>query len=44
MPHVLVVSMDDESASGDERILPAHRMRGLKSGKVQTMDSIITDT
>ena len=38
----LFVSTDDESASGDEGMLPACWKRGLKSGKVRTMDSIVT--
>ena len=40
----LFVSMDDETASGEEGLLPARRKRGLKSGNARTMDSIVTWT
>ena len=38
----LFVSTGDGSASGEEGLWPAHRMRGLKSGKDRTMGSIVT--
>ena len=38
----IFIPMDDETASGEEGALPVSRKRGLKSGKVRTMDSIIT--
>ena len=38
----LFVSMADDTASGEEGLLPAHRKKGLKSSKVRTMDSIVT--
>ena len=39
---VIFISTDDESASGDEGMLPARRKRGLKSGMARTMDYIVT--